>query len=292
MKKSLIALAALAAFGTASAQSTVTLSGSYGFGAEKSSATAQGINQTNGAIAINAVEDLGGGLKLAASVAFDIDRERGDAPTGADRSITLTTGFGAISLGNTRTATLLAGVVGGSTVADIYTRVATAQAEGDAVGFTTKLGDVTVGLNHFGYEVAADGVGAARTTSTLEANEARISYAVGAFALTGSILKHSGTSTASRNELVGSYNAGVATVSLGFSDTSTDTDSMTAIGVSVPVGAFKLNLGMAEKGTAKFTTYGADYSFSKTATLRAHFSIDDNNGTKFNGYRVQLVKAF
>jgi hypothetical protein len=288
MKKSLIALAALAAFGTASAQSTVTLSGSYGFGAEKSSATAQGINQTNGAIAINAVEDLGGGLKLAASVAFDIDRERGDAPTGADRSITLTTGFGAISLGNTRTATLLAGVVGGSTVADIYTRVATAQAEGDAVGFTTKLGDVTVGLNHFGYEAATT----ARNTSTLEANEARISYAVGPFALTGSILKHSGTSTASRNELVGSYNAGVATVSLGFSDTSTDTDSMTAIGVSVPVSAFKLNLGMAKKGTDKFTTYGADYSFSKTATLRAHFSVDDNNGTKVNGYRVQLVKAF
>ena len=289
MKKSLIALAALAAFGTASAQSTVTLSGSYGFGAEKSAATAQGINQTNGAIAINAVEDLGGGLKLAASVNFDIDRERGDAPTGADRSITLTTGFGAFSLGNTRTATLLSGVVGGSTVADIYTRVATAQAEGDALGFTTKIGDVTVGLNHFGYEVAA---GAARTTSTLEANEARISYAVGPFALTGSFLKHNGTSTASRNELVGSYNAGVATVLLGFSDTSTDTDSANAIGVRVPVGAFNFNLGMAKKGTDKFTTYGADYSFSKTATLRAHFSIDDNAGTKVNGYRVQLVKAF
>ena len=278
----------MAAFGTASAQSTATLSGSLGFGAEKSSATAKGIGQTNGAIAISAVEDLGGGLKLAVSAAFDIDRERGDALIGADRGITLTTGYGAVSMGNTRTATLLSGVPGGSTVADIYTRVATAQSEGDAIGFTTKVGPVTVGLNHFEYEAG----GVARDTSTTKLNEARISYAVGAFALTGSTLKHTGASQAKRNEFVGSYDAGVAKVSFGWSDTNTDTDAMTAFGVSVPVGAIKLNYGMAEKGTAKFTTYGADYSFSKTATLRAHISVDDNNGTTVNGYRVQLVKAF
>jgi predicted porin len=148
---------------------------------------------------------------------------------------------------------------------------------------------LTVGLSRFGYERAD---AAARTTSATNANEIRVGYADGPLSITGSALSHSGGSIAKRNEIVGSYDAGVAKVSLGWSDTDTDTDAVIATAVSVPLGAIALQYSTASKDTAKFTTYGADYSFSKQTRLRAHYSVDDNNGTKVNGYRVQLVKAF
>jgi len=288
MKKTLIALAAVAVSSAAMAQ--VTISGSYGFGLEQSAATAKGLVQTNGGITFSAKEDLGNGMSVTATAAFDIDRERGDALAGADRGITLTTGFGQITMGNTRTSTLLAGIMGGSTVADIYnTRIFAAQVEGDAISFGTKAGPVTVGLSRFGYERAD---AAARTTSATNLNEIRVGYTDGPLSITGSALAHSGGSIAKRNEIVGSYDAGVAKVSLGWSDIDTDTESAVAVAVSVPMGATALQYSTASKGTAKFTTYGADYSFSKQTRLRAHYSIDDDNGTKVNGYRVQLVKAF
>jgi len=69
MKKSLIALAALAAFGTASAQSTVTISGKLAFGlqAADKDKRAAGLASTDGDVRFTAVEDLGGGLKITLS---------------------------------------------------------------------------------------------------------------------------------------------------------------------------------------------------------------------------------
>lgn len=77
MKKSLIAMAALAAAGVASAQSTSTLSGTLDFGLEKSSSAdaLQASNSRNGTTQITwtGSEDLGGGLKanFKVSTAFD-----------------------------------------------------------------------------------------------------------------------------------------------------------------------------------------------------------------------------
>ncbi len=83
MKKSLIALAALAAVTAASAQSSVTISGKFGTAYDQplgSAATAKGkanIAVTDGNIDFNAVEDLGGGLKAGASMALRV-RGRGN----------------------------------------------------------------------------------------------------------------------------------------------------------------------------------------------------------------------
>ena len=83
MKKSLIALAALAAVTAASAQSSVTISGKFGTAYDQplgTAATAKGkanIAVTDGNIDFNAVEDLGGGLKAGASMALRV-RGRGN----------------------------------------------------------------------------------------------------------------------------------------------------------------------------------------------------------------------
>jgi predicted porin len=81
MKKSLIALAALAVVSAASAQSSVTISGNLDFAASSSSgsaaitngqtiATSTGVSSTS-VIRFIAVEDLGGGLKATAQYNFD-----------------------------------------------------------------------------------------------------------------------------------------------------------------------------------------------------------------------------
>ena len=73
MKKSLVALAALAVVGAASAQSTVSISGAYRLGFKSNGAAATTVNsidpdQSSGnVINFNVVEDLGGGLSAIAS---------------------------------------------------------------------------------------------------------------------------------------------------------------------------------------------------------------------------------
>jgi hypothetical protein len=125
MKKSLIALAALAAFGTASAQSTVALTGAYGFGHESVSSQAtnstgaktrtSGLRNMTGNVKFVATEDLGGGLKATASIQFGVTgRDKDNVSTGndttaitasgsrvlqEDATITISGGFGSITAG-------------------------------------------------------------------------------------------------------------------------------------------------------------------------------------------------
>ena len=85
MKKTLVAIAALALVGAASAQSTVNLTGKFRFayqafnnGTGAANAKSNGFAVTDGDVVFAAVEDLGGGLKAGATMAV---RVRGRATT-------------------------------------------------------------------------------------------------------------------------------------------------------------------------------------------------------------------
>jgi len=142
MKKSLIALAALAAVTAASAQSTATLSGTYRFAYQKdlsasyrsattnsnvqqvggnssASATApadlsirtgQGLVVTDASFKLEAVEQLEDGMKASFDVLFETSSFRGAAVTRADSGIGLSTGMGNIALRNTRGSDLITGI--------------------------------------------------------------------------------------------------------------------------------------------------------------------------------------
>ena len=100
MKKTLLALAVVAASGAAFAQSA-TLSGSYVFGYQSTKVggvTTAGIGTDTAAIALVATEDLGGGLKATAKVSLG-GMMRDGAGTGEDASLVLSGGFGSIDLG-------------------------------------------------------------------------------------------------------------------------------------------------------------------------------------------------
>ena len=104
MKKTLVALAVLAAAGTSFAQ--VTITGKLGFGAQKTPAntdananTGQGLLMTDGDVLFTATEDLGSGMK--AIVASEIRlRGRDDQVSARNATISLQTGFGLISMGS------------------------------------------------------------------------------------------------------------------------------------------------------------------------------------------------
>ncbi len=118
MKKSLIALAVLAASGAAMAQSSVTIYGlaDVWVGSQKGdpknstvgdkSVTKMGSGGLNGSrIGFKGTEDLGGGLKAVFKLEQGIDLTDGDA-AGFDRQsyVGLAGGFGEVTFGNTWTA--------------------------------------------------------------------------------------------------------------------------------------------------------------------------------------------
>ncbi len=100
MKKTLIALAAIAAVGTASAQ--VTITGGISVGIQSNLAKVSGITMPDNTLYIGASEDLGGGMKASAAMTIENDSYRGAAFTRADQSITLTTPAGALVIRNSR----------------------------------------------------------------------------------------------------------------------------------------------------------------------------------------------
>jgi hypothetical protein len=108
MKKTLIAMAAVAVAGVASAQ---TITGEYGFGwasdkaatksangAAKAGTKKAGLLQTDGSISISAKEDLGGGMTLSGSTTVDL---KGRSSVNAENaSLTLSGDFGSLALGS------------------------------------------------------------------------------------------------------------------------------------------------------------------------------------------------
>jgi predicted porin len=115
MKKTLIALAVLAASGGSFAQSNVTLSGGYGlaFGSTKTGATSTGnqIARQTGNLNFAGSEDLGGGLKAGfqlqtsigahAATSLNVTGAAASATTLGDRgaNVTLSGGFGTAFIG-------------------------------------------------------------------------------------------------------------------------------------------------------------------------------------------------
>ncbi|MBI3230883.1 MAG: porin, partial [Burkholderiales bacterium] len=88
MKKSLIALAVLAATGVAHAQSNVTIYGQMDLGLSKSTGTTtQMLTGDNNKLGFKGVEDLGGGLKAIFQAEIRMDSDTGTTEAGGARPL-------------------------------------------------------------------------------------------------------------------------------------------------------------------------------------------------------------
>jgi len=175
MKKTLIALAVLAASGASFAQVTVTgsiisgykqssVSGAAGTGLalQKNGALASvadtfvggsggnatgdssGLGLDTSTITFAASEDLGAGMKVDASM--NIDTLNRGSVAGGDSSLKLTTSIGRFTLQTYKPVDYLSAGISGVGGAGLDDRVFSARVNRDSVGFDTKLGPVYLGI--------------------------------------------------------------------------------------------------------------------------------------------------
>ncbi len=320
MKKSLIALAVLAASGAAMAQSSVTLYGRVdaSFGSEKDTVT--GLSQTklfNGSAGgltgsrwgLKGTEDLGGGLSASFVLEqrFNIDDGKITSASGlaegfnGDAYLALNGGFGSVQMGRSYTAYdgIKALSVGSSVFDSAFTPTAqpsyTVRAANQIKYVSPSFGGLTVAGSVALKESNAVG---AKNTSSLTAT-----YKAGALAV-GAGFENSATGD---NTMVsGSYDFGVASISGGYgtfdADGAGDDASGFNLGVTVPYGAFKFSAGIADgktetKAGTKVTDIsgyglGVTYSLSKRTTAYAGFKDTKTKnaaGTKTAGTRLYAV---
>ena len=153
MKKSLVALAVLAASGASFAQVTVSGSFVYGYEADTTKLVYGAVRPTNPSAAKNAVEDssgsgidtalltftakedLGGGTTVTAVMSIDgVNRA---SINGGDSSITVAGGFGTFKLSNARGADYLSGSVSGVGGVGMDNNLFTPLTASDAVSYTS-----------------------------------------------------------------------------------------------------------------------------------------------------------
>ncbi len=175
MKKTLTAMAVLAATTGAFAQVTITgsvisgykessVSGAAGTGLAKSKNTAlasvadtfvggsggnatgdsSGLGLDTTTITFAASEDLGGGMKVDASM--NIDTLNRGSVAGGDSSLKLTTSVGRFTVQTYKPVDYLSGGISGVGGAGLDDRVFSARVNRDSVGFDTKLGPVYLGF--------------------------------------------------------------------------------------------------------------------------------------------------
>jgi hypothetical protein len=297
MKKTLIALAAVAATGAAFAQSSVTLSGSYAAGYESTKLNgvkSAGFGTDTAAVKMSATEDLGGGLKAAAYVSLG-GMARNATVGGEDAGLSLSGGFGTVHLRTIESAGqgITAKASAGAPGYDLHSKVFSANANIDQIAYVLpKMGDLTASVNYVdrgattqaGTGTGAGTAGVALAQPSLGAALAYKAGAVDAGVDYTSWTRKGATDVASnttsnRLRISGNYNLGMAKVGLGYSKLNRTGANLstteTLIGLSAPVGALTVGAtygtskGTATSSTAKKTGYtlGASYDLSKRTNV-------------------------
>ena len=311
MKKTLIALAVLAASGASFAQVAITGSVAFGYEADHNGTNksdASGLGNDTSYLQFTATEDIGGGLKATAIMAID-GLTRGGA-SGGDSSIALAGGFGTLTLSATKGADYLSGglaKVGGN---GFDGKVFSARSLADGISYAVPVGPVTVSLSHSesGNAVGLGGgsAGNVQTYTTTNANGVpstseyqrtnRIAakYTAGALVVDGGYAVYDQQGTAGGNDksqvrAAVTYDLGVAKIGGGLvSNTKVvGTRNDYLVSVSAPFGALTLGADYASRTTNDYaasttglvtngttTGYGlsADYALSKRTAVGVYYT--------------------
>lgn len=325
MSNNVAALAALAAAGTAFAQSTATISGSIQVGVmDTGLAGAKAVTSHLGnganAININTVEDLGGGLTGGFSSQIRYNVTTGDVNSNGTGNALFHAanayvggGFGTVRIGKIAEASTCGldpwacgGGAGLSAAAPgTISALLGAGAVAQAVSYTTP----TVNGFSASYQTSL-------STRTNERETLNLSYVNGPLSLQvldikgsattagngalGAAIAAIGDTATSGRAIGGSYNFGVARLSVvnvvnkdAAGATSSD---ITSIGATVPMGAYTILAGFNKdsKAAANADTkmaIGANYALSKRTTLGADLFKQEAVGAG-TGFVVRVAHTF
>lgn len=303
MKKSLIALAVLAASGTAFAQSTVTIYGKLDQGIKRGIGEAKtSMAQASGSrLGFRGTEDLGGGLKANFQIEHRFTPDDGMAGSTfwAGRSIIgLSGGFGQIDLGRDYTAAFWTSLGGDVFGWDGVANNATATRAGGATAIRFANGITYTSPSFSGITLRANSTvkeGAETKNGTsfqLAYNNGPLSASV-ATETTAADLKYTGFGAA--------YNFGTARVNALIAKSETaagvEGDSM-VLGLTVPMGALTLKASYATLEVANVKTVqqlglGARYALSKRTDLYTSYANNSKStAAKKNGLEFGVQHNF
>lgn len=318
MKKSLIALAALAVVGAASAQSSVTLTGKLGVAYENGESAGaaptqgHGIGVTDGNITFSATEDLGGGLKAGASMDIK-SRGRGTSSVdGRDASLFLSGNFGTVTAGAIEVGNGLVdlggagapvigmdgaqGLATSTTTYSINRAVLSSAMNMDVLKYTSPT--FAGGFSASVALMDANGAGGLESTATTQdATLVGFGYEAGPLAVAFDYTnfgKNSATATNydNRTRLSASYDLGVVKLGAGYEfnkslATTDNGEKQYLLGVSAPIGsALTVGANYAHNTkdgavTVKGYELGANYALSKRTGVQVAYqnlSESDANG--------------
>lgn len=308
MKKTLIALAALAAFGTASAQSTVTISGNLaaGFAGDTTSTGTKtggyGLDTAN--ITLSVVEDLGGGLTAYGSMSLENFHED-QAVNGNGVTLGLRGGFGSVAFSSAEGSDFLPvdGLTNQSngTDADRITYTAPtisgftfALTHQDALDGSTMTTSTSTGLSN-PTEIDADARG---TSSALTGS---INYTVGPLSIDAMHADFSGSTIASRTGVRAAYDFGIAKITYGTlkeKQVASGGDiTESGLTVAAPIGPVTASYSYATSKTGtsetkKGTALTVSYALSKRSSLALYSEEHDTRGTAALSSQVSKVKEY
>jgi predicted porin len=296
MKKTLIALAVLAASSASMAQVTLYGVADVSLGAignvpgvksDMNMKTNDLTNDGNSRWGIKVVEDLGSGMKATAQFEQNIDYSTGATGTADARYayLALDGGFGRIKAGRTLSPAFfgvaaweLTGAANFSAVANQFGFAGGGSRNSREFSYTTpNMGGFSATL---GYITEIDGIENGGLGSKFDANAI---YAAGPLAVGFSYFKNdkvaAGASTDGNYSLGASYNFGAFVLALSVQDAAGPSQGFT-LGGSIPVGAWKFTVDVAQDTGFDDTDYllYAGYSLSKRTTMYADYRRDGKSG--------------
>ena len=314
MKKTLIALASIAAVGAASAQVSITGYMSAGYlvitapGAPATNLTNGGFAVDTSELYIKSSEDMGGGYKATAGMGLGgleratNSRQVGYGPYavyGHNFDIKIAGPMGAIAVGNTKSGDYASGGLGG--VGVLYYDFAdfgnfSARSSRDYLTVTVPVDKITLTASH---QEAGNvtGQGGAEGSTSQRISVGAITYADGPIAVNAQyftydneVAKFDGTN-ANVMRLAGSYNLGMAKIGSGYQKgtaSSGGTSTQFTIAASVPLGNITLGAiygsreisgmtgaALLQNGSYTNTGLTANYQFSKRTGLIGQMSSWD-----------------
>ncbi|WP_332741377.1 porin [Hydrogenophaga sp.] len=303
MKKTLIALAAVAATSAAFAQSSVTLSGTVDVGLEDVGGPNGVLSLTSSRYGtsnwtVSGTEDLGGGLKAIFKVSTSFDASNGTTTGNVlgnnDMFVGLQGGFGSLKMGRSFNTTFINSLTANSTkgVTGYNTRANTLETDGvyvsNQVLYTSpNFGGFSGQLSYAPSEVP--GASAHRGAALLYANgPLAVNYAYSKLAATVP-----GATVNALNMIAASYDFSVAKLLFTYTDrsnTASDADNSLALGVTAPVGPGQLwasyDRSEVGAGTTRVIHGGYKYFLSKRTTAYLNVGNKKNAAQSFNGAAV------
>jgi predicted porin len=310
MKKTLIALAAVAVSSAAMAQ--VTISGAIGMAWQNSAGTTT-MGRSDGNVNFTATEDLGGGLKATAVGGIDL-QNRGAGVNGRNISLNLSGGFGSLTMANVNSAssTRLSGAGGTISLDEDIDDVYGSDGNINSISYVSPaiMPGVTIGVGVSGSAYVSESFGTfdetglavdedgevdapvkatSSTKPTTASTDFSVNYSAGPAKFTLTYRPDD-----SRVRTSGSYNFGIASVGFGYIPEYTKSDDTVVedqveYEVWAPL-ASNITVGFqsGKRGDDEGTVYGVKYDLSKRTNIVASFGkINDETQQ-----RVRLLHSF